>query len=209
VSKPGRVAAKQRAGGPASEKKRGQMTRKWFLCGVTPVVAALASAIAGGAMASGNATGLTIKATDKGASYVINKSVTDKMYFTPGIATVKSGQMLTFTYDGKPGDEPHTITIVSSKDLPRTTAQLNNCNICNQTASGHLKNPKAPPGPTNDIAHWIVDKGKPGLDGPGDSIAIEGAKHKSISIKVTAPAGTVLHFICAVHPWMQGTIKVT
>jgi hypothetical protein len=35
------------------------------------------------------------------------------------------------------------------------------------------------------------------------------AKHRSISIKVTAPAGTTLHFICAVHPWMQGTLKVT
>jgi hypothetical protein len=115
---------------------------------------------------------------------------------------------LTFTYDGKPGDEPHTITVVSVKDLPKTSAQINNCTICNETAAGHLKNPKAPPGPTNDIAHWIVDKGKPGLDEAGDSIAIEGAKHKSISIKVTAPAGTVLHFICAVHPWMQGTIKV-
>jgi hypothetical protein len=83
------------------------------------------------------------------------------------------------------------------------------CTVGNRVAAGHLKNPKAPPGPTNDIAHWTVNKGKPGLDEPGDSIAIEGAKHKSISIKVTAPAGTVLHFICAVHPWMQGTIKVT
>jgi plastocyanin len=185
------------------------MSRTWFLRGVTTIVAALAAVIAGSAMASSSAAGLTIKATDKGASYVINKSVTDKMYFTPGTATVKSGQMLTFTYDGKPAEEPHTITILNSKDLPKTTAQLNNCNVCNQTAAGHLKNPKAPPGPTNDIAHWIVDKGKSGLDEAGDSIAIEGAKHKSISIKVTAPAGAVLHFICAVHPWMQGTIKVT
>ena len=38
---------------------------------------------------------------DKGASYVINKSVTDKMYFSPGTATVKSGQTLTFMYDGQ------------------------------------------------------------------------------------------------------------
>jgi hypothetical protein len=45
------------------------------------------------------------------------------------------------------------------------------------------KNPKAPPGPTNDIAHWTVDKGKAGLDGPGDSIAIEGAAHKKIRSK--------------------------
>jgi plastocyanin len=160
-------------------------------------------------MASTHAAGLTIKATDKGTTYVINKSVTDRMYFTPQTASVKSGQMLTFEYDGKPGSEPHTITIVAAKDLPKTAAQMNNCNVCNQTAAGHLKNPKAPPGPTNDIAHWTVDNGTPGLDEPGDSIAIEGAKHRTISIKVTAPAGTILHFMCAVHPWMQGTIKVT
>lgn len=174
--------------------------------GICAVVAAVAVSVA---TAATHAAGLTIKATDKGASYVINKSVTDKMYFTPGKATIKSGQTLTFEYDGKPGEEPHTVTIVAVKDLPRTAAQMNNCTICNKTAAGHLKNPHAPPGPTNDIAHWTVNKGRAGLDEPGDSIAIEGAKHRSISIKVTAPAGTVLHFICAVHPWMQGTLTVT
>jgi plastocyanin len=142
-------------------------------------------------------------------AYVINKSATDTMYFSPETATVKSGQMLTFEYNGKPSLEPHTITIVAAKDLPKTAAQINNCTICNKTAAGHIKNPNAPPGPNNDIVHWVVDKGQAGLDEPGDSIAIEGSKHKSISIKVTAPAGTVLHFMCAVHPWMQGTIKVT
>lgn len=185
------------------------MKKKWVLrasAAVCAVVAAIAAAAAG---ASNHATGLTIKATDKGASYVINKSVTDKMYFTPGKATIKSGQTLTFEYDGRPGGEPHTITIVSAKDLPKTAAQISNCTICNKLAAGHLKNPHAPPGPTNDIAHWTLDKGQPGLDTAGDSIAIEGAKHRSISIKVTAPAGTVLHFMCAVHPWMQGTLTVT
>jgi plastocyanin len=170
---------------------------------------AVAVLVVSSGIASTKATGVTIKASDKGASYVINKSVTDKMFFSPGVTTVKSGQMLTFEYDGKPASEPHTITIVSGKDLPRTAAQIDNCTICNKTAAGHLKNPKAPPGPTNDIAHWVVNAGQPGLDEPGDSIAIEGSRHKSISIKVTAPAGTVLHFICAVHPWMQGTLKVT
>lgn len=185
------------------------MKKKWVLRASAGTCAIVAAIAVSAAAASDHAAGLTIKASDKGASYVINKSVTDKMYFTPGKATVKSGQTLTFEYDGKPGDEPHTITVVAVKDLPRTTSQLNNCGICNTTAAGHLKNPHAPPGPTNDIAHWTVNKGGPGLDVPGDSIAIEGAKHRSISIKVTAPAGTVLHFICAVHPWMQGTLTVT
>jgi hypothetical protein len=30
-----------------------------------------------------------------------------------------------------------------------------------------------------------------------------------VSIPVSAPAGTTLHFICGMHPWMQGKIVVT
>jgi hypothetical protein len=81
--------------------------------------------------------------------------------------------------------------------------------VYNAIVGALIKNPKAPPGPTNDIVHWIADKGQPSLDGPGDSIAIEGAKHKSISIKVTAPAGTTLYYSCVVHPRMHSKIVVT
>ncbi len=187
------------------------MCRRSSIGAAVAALALYAITVVGVAAASGHASasGLTIKATDKGMSYVINKSATDNMYFAPGAATIKSGETLTFTYGGMPGAEPHTLTIVRAKDLPRTPAQITNCAICNRIAGTHVKNPHAPPGPTNDIIHWVVDKGAAGLDEPGDSIAIEGAKHKSVSIKVTAPAGTVLHFICAVHPWMQGTITVT
>lgn len=187
---------------------------KWFLGGAAAACAALAVFGANAATASSHAAGVTIKAADKGQTYVINKSATDSMFFSPGTATIKSGQTLTFTYDGKPADEPHTISVVSEKNLPSTNAQINACSnggdkVCNLIIAGLIKNPKAPPGPTNDIVHWTVDKGKPGLDGPGDSIAIEGAKHKTISIKVTAPAGTTLYFFCVVHPWMHGKLKVT
>ena len=188
--------------------------RKWFLGGTAAACTALATFGASAAMASTHAGGVTIKVTDKGQTYVINKSATDSMYFSPATASVKSGQTLTFTYEGKPADEPHTISVVAEKELPTTNAQINACSnggdrVCNVIIAGHIKNPKAPPGPTNDIVHWTVDRGQPGLDGPGDSIAIEGAKHKTISIKVTAPAGTTLYFFCVVHPWMHGKLKVT
>jgi plastocyanin len=173
------------------------------LFGLTALLAAASASAAGGA------GGVTIKATDKGTSYIINRRASDTMYFSPATTTVKSGSMLTFEYESKPAEEPHTITIVNQKDLPKTPAQIDTCMICQKLAAGHLKNPKAPPGPGNDIAHWTLNTGKPGLDGVGDSIAIEGAKHKSISIKVTAPAGTTLHFLCAVHPWMQARLVVT
>jgi plastocyanin len=187
---------------------------KWLMGGTAAACTALAAVGASAAMASTHAGGVTIKVADKGQTYVINKSATDTMYFSPATASVKSGQTLTFTYEGTPQDEPHTISVVAKKDLPTTNAEINACSnggdkVCNSIIAGHIKNPKAPPGPTNDIVHWTIDKGKPGLDGPGDSIAIEGAKHKTISIKVTAPAGTTLYFFCVVHPWMHGELKVT
>ena len=130
--------------------------------------------------------------------------------FSPGTIEVKSGQTLTFEYEKKTM-EPHTLTIVKQGDLPKTGAQVENCSACQKLATGHLKNPKAEPGPSNPIVHWTLNKGKPGLDRVGDSIAIDSTAkpaHTKNSIKVTAKAGTTLYFLCAVHPWMQGKIVV-
>jgi hypothetical protein len=33
--------------------------------------------------------------------------------------------------------------------------------------------------------------------------------HKSETVVVSAPPGTRLYFMCAIHPWMQGKIVVT
>ena len=86
---------------------------------------------------------------------------------------------------------------------------MENCRVCQVYGAPHLKNPKAPPDQNNPIVHWTLDKGQPGLDAVGDSLAIQPGAHKSIKEIVSAPAGTTLHFICAVHPWMQGQIVVT
>ena len=104
----------------------------------------------------------------------------------------------------------HTLTIVKKSDLPKTGAQVENCRACQRYATPHLKNPKAPPDEHNPIVHWTLDRGQPGLDTVGDSLAIQQpGPHKSITATVTAPAGTTLYFLCAVHPWMQGKIVVT
>jgi len=186
--------------------------RRRKLIAAAIVAAAAAATVAVLVPAAGSApraSAVTVKVMDLGTKYTINRSATDTMYFAPAVISIPSGQTLTFEYGGKPSSEPHTMTIVPQEALPRTSAQIDNCTVCERYASGHLKNPKAPPGPTNDIAHWTLNTGGAGFDGPGDSIAIEGPQHRSITVQVSAPAGTVLHFICAVHPWMQGTIKVT
>ena len=98
---------------------------------------------------------------------------------------------------------------MKQSDLPKTGAQVENCKACQEYATAHLKNPKAPPDQNNPIIHWTLDKGQPGLDTVGDSVAIqEPGAHKSITVKVSAPAGSTLYFVCAVHPWMQGKIVV-
>ena len=142
---------------------------------------------------------------DAGAQTVNNWATS----ISPGPAD-ESGQTLTFEYEKKTM-EPHTLTIVKQGDLPKTGAQVENCSACQKLATGHLKNPKAEPGPSNPIVHWTLNKGKPGLDRVGDSIAIDSTAkpaHTKNSIKVTAKAGTTLYFLCAVHPWMQGKIVV-
>jgi plastocyanin len=179
--------------------------RKWFIVGFGAV---LAGAVCSGlALASSSAGGPTIKtfAQDKVA---INKYIQDGVHFAPGTIKVKSGATLTFEYGDKE-QEPHTLTIVPPAQLPKTVKQVENCRACQVYATPHLKNPKAPPDQNNPIIRWTLDKGQPGLDTVGDSLAIQPGAHKSISAVVSAPAGTILHFICAVHPWMQGKIIVT
>ncbi len=158
------------------------------------------------ASAHGGSGGATVKAF-AGEKMVPNKYFQDEMRFSPGTVTVTSGSSLTFTYGDKE-QEPHTLTIVKRSDLPRTAAQVDNCRACEQYAAPHLKNPKAEPGPGNPIVHWTLNKGRPGLDTVGDSVAIQPGAHKRISVKVTAAPGTTLYFLCAVHPWMQGKIVV-
>ena len=89
--------------------------------------------------------------------------------------------------------EPHTLTIVRKADLPKTGAQAENCKACERYATPHLKNPHAPPDQNNPIVHWVLNKGNAGLDRVGDSVAIqEPGRHNSVTIKVSAPAGTTL-----------------
>jgi plastocyanin len=166
----------------------------------------LAAVVVDVAFASGQAGGVTVK-TKENVKIAINRYIQDDLRFTPGTVTVASGSTLTFTYSDKE-DEPHTLTIVNKSDLPRTVAQVDQCKPCREYATPHLKNPKAPPGDNNPIVHWTLNQGQPGLDAVGDSLAIQPGAHKRNSAVISAPSGTVLYFLCAIHPWMQGRIIV-
>lgn len=179
--------------------------RRWIApsCLVVAAATTIGVSLAAARTDGGN---VTVKTFAK-ETLVPNKYFQEAMRFSPGTIRIKSGATLTFTYGDKEM-EPHTLTIVKQSDLPKTVDQAENCRPCQEYATPHLKNPKAEPNEKNPIIHWILNKGNPGLDTVGDSVAIQPGAHKSISVKVTAPAGTTLYFVCAVHPWMQGKIVV-
>jgi plastocyanin len=122
--------------------------------------------------------------------------------FAPGNITVTSGETITFVHDDKTQD-PHTLTIVNESDVPSTIDDVFNCGepgtVCDQVFEQF---PQGPPDP----GFYNLGGGGAGLDAPLDTLLI--APGSQASATVTAPSGTVLHFICVIHPWMQGTITV-
>jgi plastocyanin len=132
------------------------------------------------------------------------KGATSNLRWGPLLVSVASGQSITFEHGDKTMD-PHTVTIATSlAQLPKSFDQAEppKCKPCAvaQKHGGENGPPK----------HWILNAGKPGFDTLGDSVALAPkGPHKSATVVISAPAGTTLYFVCAIHPWMQGEIKVT
>lgn len=116
------------------------------------------------------------------------------LMFSAHTVVVNRGDKVTWLYRSTSGD-PHTITVV--KREPRSF----NCAACNQALKEHGANEK-----TQTVKHLVVNHGRRGLDATGDSIFQP--PHRSVTATISAPAGTVLRYVCAIHPWMQGTIRV-
>ena len=127
---------------------------------------------------------------------VPNAMVQATLRFTPGMIKVASGDELTWTHDDAT-TAPHTATIVAAFPEPTLDA-IFGCGApggpCAEALAAHA------------VVGPVVNTGAPGLDGPGDSLLF--FDDTSISAQVTAPSGTTLLYLCAIHPWMQGTIVV-
>lgn len=149
--------------------------------------------IANGAVAAPNAVRTT------GDERVVpNAMVQATLRFTPGMVGVTSGDDITFTHDDNT-TAPHTATIV--EEFPAATLDaIFGCGApdqpCGEALAAHMAGG----------FHAVVDVGGPGFNAPGDSLFF--FDDGSISAEVTAPAGTTLKYLCAIHPWMQGEIKV-
>jgi len=134
-----------------------------------------------------------------------------KMGFS-GPSTVHEGEVLKVVNNTMPSMVgPHTFSLVTKSSLPKTAKQRKTCFTPGKICMG--------------IAHWYGLKGEENPKNPlvqaggegwntmgtttkkGDSYFF-GKKGESFEQPVTAKAGTTLYFMCAVHPWMQGSIKV-
>ena len=146
----------------------------------------------------------TITVGGKGsAKFVINKYglFKDGDHFSPGKVAIRSGGTLTLK---SKSEEPHTFSIVAKKDLPRTRGQLNRCGapgtVCEKFFTAHQIDQQGNPGKP------VIDIGAPGVDQVGDSFVL--APKKSQTLTVSAKPGTTLYFMCVIHDWMQGSLRV-
>jgi plastocyanin len=129
---------------------------------------------------------------------VPNAMVQATLRFTPGMIKVASGEEVTWTHDDNT-TAPHTVTIV--EEFPEATLDaIFGCGApgepCEVALTAHFAGGFNP----------VVEAGGPGLDAPGDSLFF--FDDTSVTATVSAPSGTTLRYLCAIHPWMQGEIVV-
>jgi plastocyanin len=160
-------------------------------------LAALASLALAGAASAGPTRTVRITGDEQ---FVPNAMIMATLRFTPGPLTVDSGDTVTWPNET---DEPHTITIVDAADVPTTIGEVFGCTApggaCFPALVGHFTDP-----PTFVLGGGA--DGTDGLDGVGDSLLV--FPGGTISAPVTAGAGTTLDYLCAIHPWMIGSIDV-
>ena len=155
------------------------------------VLLAAAVALSASAATSAGATAATPAPTKQKLAIVgrsafkINKLAFDNQRFSKSVVRISSGGTIRLTNRAK-------------TQLPKSF----DCDVCGEIFAAHGAGD-----PNGGLVNPVVDVGAPGYDQPGDSTFV--APHARVSFKVTAPAGTTLHFICAIHSWMQGRIKVS
>ncbi|HEV7586097.1 MAG TPA: hypothetical protein VGO14_09985 [Solirubrobacteraceae bacterium] len=173
------------------------------------VVAALFAggllAVAGTALAAGGKgpAKATILATGS-ESMRPNAYYTNTFQFQAGTVPIRSGGTVTLRNTTR---DAHTLSLVKQSQVPRTLKQMENCKACGEIAKSHGINTEGPP--TGPPPILLVDVGAPGFDSPGDSIILPPkGRGGPVKFKVTAHPGTILSFVCIIHPWMSGRFLV-
>lgn len=107
---------------------------------------------------------------------------------------------------------PHTFSLVTKGSLPKTPRQRQLCftphHICKAIAAWHGVKGEGPP------KENPAEAGEEGwdtlgnLNKKGDSWFTGSKPDTSETQVVSAAGGTRLYFVCAIHPWMHGSIAV-
>jgi plastocyanin len=136
----------------------------------------------------------------------INGYIQDAQSFFPGTLSVKSGTTVTLINKSQ-GGAPHSLSLLKKSALPKTGDEIMNCPACGPLIAAHEADPN-----TGAVGKPLVDVGRPGFDTMGDTTTAGDSvflpPKGKVKFQVTAAKGSTLHFFCAIHPWMQGTIKV-
>jgi plastocyanin len=172
---------------------------------LTASMAVLALAIGG--------SGIAGAATPTGVTDVVSMELTKGKLKFVGPESVTVGDQLEIVNKTNPKQVgPHTFSLVTKGSRPKTPKARKGCfapkHICLSIAIWHGFNPK-----TEEITKNPAKAGPAGWSTmgsnskKGDSWFSE-KKNEYLSQEVTAEAGTTLYYMCAVHPWMQGKVKV-
>ena len=151
----------------------------------------------------GNAGSGTVKILGD-EQFVPNAMIMATFKFAPGPVSTVTGATITWDNTGNQAsaDEPHTVTIVNQGDLPTSIDQVFSCGApgtpCAAAFAAHF--------PAPGVFVPTVNVGAAGLDTAGDSIWI--SPHSTATATISAPAGSTLYYLCALHAWMQGSISV-
>jgi len=184
--------------------------RRAALLACIALLVAAVSATGAFARSEKQASVTTIKAVTKPPVVVVNRYIQDNLRWDKDRYAVASGG--TIRVVNIAADEgPHTFTVVKKSDAPKTGLQVVNCRICNVLAKAHGANPNTDAPPKFPfLEDGVGQQTAPNVDKPGDSgVTGRGKKGESITLKVTAPSGSVLYFMCLIHPWMQAELDVS
>ena len=171
----------------------------------------LALGVSGVAVAAKTAAApknLTIKESQSFKA-VPNRYIQDGLRWAKDVYTVKSGGTITVV-NNENGEGPHTFTVVSKKDLPKTAKAMLKCQICEKLGQAHGADPNSDAPPKFQyLENGVGQDTAPNVDKPGDSgVTGSGQKNEKITFNVTAKKGSQLYFMCIIHPWMQAKVQV-
>ena len=174
--------------------------RKPAACAVI-ALGALTTVAASPATAATKAPNKATLSAIGGTEFKVNRYVADTMRFSKDRVTIRSGGALTIR---NRTEAPHTFSLVKRRDLPRSLAQMEKCfgpgGACADIAAGH-----GVTSPDSEPTNPLVEAGSAGFDAVGDSAIF---MEDPLRLRITAPKGRNLSYICIIHPWMQGRIAV-